>query len=93
MANLTILKPGGATRFVIASNAVDTGWVSCAFWPTDILQVTDNGTTVEVLMSNGKVWEFAHTTVTGVWQVDNVGGTTSIASSAALATLLETIRG
>lgn len=94
MANITILKPVGTSRYEVTSNDVDTGWVTCGFWPEDIIHVhKEDGDFVEVHFSHGAIWELSFDGADNVWQVDNVAGTDTITSNAHLATLLQNLRG
>lgn len=93
MANLTILQPQGKVRYVVTSNDVNTGWVTCGFWANDIVHVHDTSIYVEIHFSHGVIWDVSHNGADNTWQVDNVAGDTSIASSAELAILIEDLRG
>lgn len=93
MANLTFIKPEGKSRYIVTSNDVDTGWITCALWGDDIIHVHDNGVCVEIHFIHGAVWEVSFDGADNTWQVDDVDGDTTISDNAELAILIEDLRG
>lgn len=92
MANIVIEAVSAKNKFKVTSNAVDTGWTTCFFWPEDIFHVHLETDCIELRWQNGTLWEMSFDGKNGTWNVDTVT-TTTITSNAQLADLLSNIRG